>query len=136
MDLEYKPTVDNITLTKELDEIVTASIKWILEKDLPAMKQMTRLQFWFRKAYDQGKIDSIKTATAEELMANELVSQLVERLRRETRNGMNHFDDCAVFFEDADGFDIDANESEICNCGAAWEYNQSLEALKKFEVKK
>lgn len=81
MDLEYKPTVDNITLTKELDEIVTASIKWILEKDLPAMKQMTRLQFWFRKAYDQGKIDSIKTATPEDLKQNEHVRGLLETLK-------------------------------------------------------
>lgn len=82
------------------------------------------------------RIGHIKTATPQELMQNELVTQLVERLRREIRHGMNHFDDCKVFFEDADGFDIDANESEICNCGAAWEYNQSLEALKKFEVEK
>lgn len=86
-------------------------------------------------AFSDGDLINIKTATAEELLQNESVKMLVERLHREIRNGMNHFDDCKVFFEDADGFDIDANESEICNCGAAWEYNQSLEALKKFEVK-
>lgn len=81
MDLEYKPTPENIVLSKELDAIVTASIKYILEKDLPAMKQMTRLQFWFRKAYDQGKIDSIKTATIEDLKQNEHVQGLLEDLK-------------------------------------------------------
>lgn len=81
MDLEYKPTVDNIILTKDLDKIVTASIKWILEKDLPALKQMTRLQFWFRKAYDLGKNDAIKTATIEELKQNPHVQGLLETLK-------------------------------------------------------
>lgn len=77
MDLEYKPTTENLALTKELEEIVIASIKWILEKDLPALKQMTRLQFWFRKAYDLGKYDAIKTATPQELLQNEYVEALV-----------------------------------------------------------
>lgn len=79
------------------------------------------------------RISHIKTATPEELMQNDSVRELVDRLRREIRNGMNHFDDCLVFFEEAEGFDIDASEADICNCGAAWEYEQSLLALEPFK---
>lgn len=62
-----------------------------------------------------------------------VVKPLIERLKREIRNGMNHFDDCAVFFESCESYDIDDNEEEICNCGAAWEYEQSLLALEPFK---
>lgn len=61
-EIEYKPTLDAITQTPELADLMTQMIRHVNEPDLSLVEQTVRWQFWTRRIYDLGKRDATPKA--------------------------------------------------------------------------
>lgn len=64
MNIEYNPTLENISLTEEQEILMVQAMQHIC--DAPsALKKTTRCQFWFKQIWKSGYEQALKEASNE-----------------------------------------------------------------------
>jgi hypothetical protein len=58
MDIEYNPTVENITLSPTQEKLMVQAIEHIMSAP-SSLKATTRWQFWFKQIWEAGRTEAL-----------------------------------------------------------------------------